>query len=342
VHALENLALCYQAEGNNKRAKELWQRALVYETDDQRKNIIVANYLDLTRTPVEIEKVVDVDTPPTNTRSIRPYGMAVIIGIENYKHTFPAMYKRRDALVFYDYCRKVLGIDNDRRIILSLDDEATLAEIEHIFKINTPEQRSWIEQQLITMDNPKEAEIFIYLGGHGFSDINTRSSYFIPHDVRPGDAGNGIYLQKLFGRLGKLEVKGIYIFVESCFSGESGYKHDSVRHPLLANANIVIPTIKGTAFRNNMVVFSATSGINPSYNSEEFKHGIFTYYLLKGLRGAADDNKDAAITVKELFQYIEKSVSKKALEKYLDQIPEISLPIGQIRNEIENRVLVQF
>jgi len=37
-------------------------------------------------------------------------------------------------------------------------------------------------------------------------------------------------------------------------------------------------------------------------------HGVFTYYLLEGLRGKADLNRDGVIKVDELYTYVSKGV----------------------------------
>ena len=44
----------------------------------------------------------------------------------------------------------------------------------------------------------------------------------------------------------------------------------------------------------------------------ELGHGIFTYYLLQGLNGAADLNKDGIVTVQELYEYVEQQVTQKS------------------------------
>jgi len=44
----------------------------------------------------------------------------------------------------------------------------------------------------------------------------------------------------------------------------------------------------------------------------ELGHGIFTYYLVEGLKGAADLNKDGIVTVQELYEYLEQQVAKKS------------------------------
>ena len=47
--------------------------------------------------------------------------------------------------------------------------------------------------------------------------------------------------------------------------------------------------------------------------------GIFSYYLMKGLEGKADDNQDKQITNGELHAFINKKVSRQA-----NQTPQFS------------------
>jgi uncharacterized caspase-like protein len=44
----------------------------------------------------------------------------------------------------------------------------------------------------------------------------------------------------------------------------------------------------------------------------ELGHGVFTYYLLAGLNGAADLNGDGIVTVQELYEYVERQVTQKS------------------------------
>ena len=41
-------------------------------------------------------------------------------------------------------------------------------------------------------------------------------------------------------------------------------------------------------------------------------HGIFTYYVLEGLKGAADLNRDGIVSLQELYEYVEREASHKA------------------------------
>ena len=44
----------------------------------------------------------------------------------------------------------------------------------------------------------------------------------------------------------------------------------------------------------------------------ELGHGIFTHYLVQGLKGAADSNRDGIVTLQELYEYLEQQVTAKS------------------------------
>ena len=44
----------------------------------------------------------------------------------------------------------------------------------------------------------------------------------------------------------------------------------------------------------------------------ELGHGVFTYYLVQGLQGAADLNRDGIVTLQELYEYVEQQVTRKS------------------------------
>jgi uncharacterized caspase-like protein len=49
-----------------------------------------------------------------------------------------------------------------------------------------------------------------------------------------------------------------------------------------------------------------------SVESRELGHGLFTYYLTEGLKGAADYNMDGLVTVQELSEYVHDNVPRRA------------------------------
>jgi uncharacterized caspase-like protein len=52
----------------------------------------------------------------------------------------------------------------------------------------------------------------------------------------------------------------------------------------------------------------ASAANEVSEEDEKLEHGIFTYYLLEGLKGKADIDEDGLITVDEAYRYVSKRV----------------------------------
>ena len=71
-----------------------------------------------------------------------------------------------------------------------------------------------------------------------------------------------------------------------------------------------------------MTVFYASNVNQLAYEHPDTKNGLFTYFLLKGLKGEAD-NGDKSLTISELYNYVQKNVedTTKALYTDLPQIP---------------------
>ena len=67
---------------------------------------------------------------------------------------------------------------------------------------------------------------------------------------------------------------------------------------------------------------------------QKYKHGIFSYFLMKGLEGNADINKDNKITNGELLSYMDDKISVQASSLGREQNPSLT---GD-----PNRVLVSF
>ena len=73
---------------------------------------------------------------------------------------------------------------------------------------------------------------------------------------------------------------------------------------------------------------TAAAGDQTAKPLEEAKHGMFSYFLMKGMEGDADQNKDNKITAGELHQYVQ-------------QNPTVSDSNPGLQGD-SNRVLVRF
>ena len=99
---------------------------------------------------------------------------------------------------------------------------------------------------------------------------------------------------------------------------------------LIAGIKPIMVVPKSTV-PENFTIFTSSSGAEFSQPLEEAKHGLFSYFLMKGMEGEADSNNDNAITAGELHAYVQKNVIQQSAGS---QTPELQ---GDA-----NRVLVRF
>ena len=103
----------------------------------------------------------------------------------------------------------------------------------------------------------------------------------------------------------------------------------------VTGARPVYIEVSGPAAKGNLSIYSATTGNEISSAWSENMHGLFSYFLMKGLKGDADTNSDEQITVKELGDYIRVNVTETAPLLDREQMP-------QLHTMDEDRVLVEF
>ncbi len=237
--------------------------------------------------------------------------IAIIFGVEQYRNVTSVPYAKRDAAVMRDYAVRVLGVPDDKNhLYYRTDDEVSRNEFEKLFSEN-----GWLSKRV-----DPSTDVIIYYAGHGAPDLKDKSPYLIPSDGDPNyPAQTGFSLNRLYEELGKLNAKSITVFLDACFSGVT---RDNKM--LFADARPIRISIANPALTSDRItVFTASGGEQISSGYPEKKHGLFTYFLLKGLRGDADVNKDKNLTISELERYLIENVPKTAGLLDREQKPEV-------------------
>jgi len=244
--------------------------------------------------------------------------LAVVFGIESYKKVPGASFAKRDAIWIKKYFENVLGIP-EKQIYFKTDTDVTLAVLNMAFG-------GWLEKRI----KKNESNVFIYYAGHGAPDIQKNKAYLIPYDGDPNYAADtGYEMETLYDHLGKLGAASVTVFLDACFSGAN--RNNEM---LLADARPVFMEVDAST-AGNVTVFSATGGKEISSAWPEKKHGLFSYYLMKGIRGDADANKDHQITVGELGDYVKENVSDMAGMLDREQMP-------RLQTMDKSRVLINY
>ena len=253
--------------------------------------------------------------PSTKKVKSNPNALALIVGVADYSRTNAnAVYADKDAQQFYDYARMKLGIPA-KNIKELVNNKADRVEIGLAVQ-------DWIARST----KKDKTDIYIYFAGHGLASDDGKDMYLLPYDGSPRLLkASSIKRQELFNNIQQSNPRSVTVFLDTCYSGTT-----RGTDMLIASRPIAIRALE-QSIPNNFTVFSAAAGDQTSKPLEEAKHGMFSYFLMKGMEGDADANNDNKITARELHAYVEQNVVQQSSGS---QTPELQ---GD-----KDRVLVQF
>ena len=245
---------------------------------------------------------------PLNPRKLKaqanPNAVALIIGVESYLSLPQAQYADSDATHFYDYANQSLGVPPNK-IKLLTDSKASRLEL-------LKAMRSWMRTEV----NGK-SDVYIFFAGHGLASADGSKTYLLPAD---GDRDlldeTSILRDDLIASA--KGAKTITMFLDTCYSG--GTRTNEI---LLADARPISIVPDKSALPSNVTVLAAASGSQLSSTYEAAQQGLFSYWLMKGLEGDADTNKDKKITTGELHEYVARQVGPMAQRRNRQQDPQL-------------------
>lgn len=239
----------------------------------------------------------DVDKDIPQASAANPQTYVLIIANEDYSRSGceDVPFAVNDGKAFREYCIRTLGC---------FDDNIHYAE--NLTAGTMSSSLSWINDLADANSDNEQFRFIFYYAGHGLSDETTKSPYLLPTDV---DANNvteyGLNLGSLLDQLGRLPAKQVTVFLDACFSG------------LGPSGKMLVSGNRGVAIRpkqaepkGNMLVFSATTDTQVAQPYPDKKHGLFTYFLLKGLK-----EKGGNVRLGDLVDYVTNKVKKNSVAK---------------------------
>ncbi len=136
----------------------------------------------------------------------------------------------------------------------------------------------------------------VYLSGHG-EDVNG-TGYFLPMDVADPLVDGGLSLENLFAILNRANAKHRFVIVDAC--------------RVAPKAHFVAALSRYSEESN--IIFTACDSNQWAPEVPRLKHGLFTYFLLKGLRGGSQDRgaagADGTVTVLGLLDYVTRGIEE--------------------------------
>jgi len=221
---------------------------------------------------------------------------AVVIGISQYKTVRSLKYADKDALAFHDYLIKNVGVTPDHMTFLT-NEQATLFNLKR--SLGTDLKRK---------AGPKDT-VIIYYAGHGAPEPDASSpdgdgleKYLIPYDADPQDLyTTGLPMREVETIFHRLSAERVIFITDSCYSGATaGRTFSTVARRATLSDGFLNRLSKG----KGRVVLTASRAGEVSEERDDLGHGVFTYYLLEGLKGKADVDGDSIVTVDEAYSYL--------------------------------------
>ena len=212
---------------------------------------------------------------------VNPRHWTVVIGVDAYPSPFQSLkYAADDA-------KAVAQVFQDAGANVTLMTPDSLIQ---------PTKANMIEQlqrhaQLEAVDL-----LTVYLSGHG-EDVNG-TGYFLPMDVTDPLVDSGVSLEDLFAILNSANAKHRFVIVDAC--------------RVAPKAHFVAALSRYSEESN--IIFTACDSNQWAPEVPRLKHGLFTYFLLKGLRGDPQDRgaagPDGTVTVLGLLDYVTRGIEE--------------------------------
>ena len=257
-------------------------RGIMYYRDGRILTALWEKGLPVQKIFEETQKPNAATKPPSGKPTSDVKIWAVVIGAAQYNHLVSLRFTDDDAYLVYAFLRSPEGgAVPESQIRLLIDEDATRSGI--LSAMNTLYQKA--------DDNDV---IFFYFSGHGIEGS------FLPVDY--DGYNNGIQHEELKNIIEKSRAKHKIIIADACHAGSIGNPRTPVHLELEKFYRAFVSTKGGTA------LFMSSKSEEYSLEDNGLRSGVFSHFLIKGLKGPADQDHNNLITIKEAFDYVQRNV----------------------------------
>jgi hypothetical protein len=227
---------------------------------------------------------------------------AVVVGINDYPRIRKLKYAVNDAKAFYDLLVETNQIPAEN-VFLMINGQANLKQL-----------RSTLGTRLKNKAG-KDDMVMIYFAGHGATERDMMSpdgdgleKYLLPYDADPNDLyASALPMREIAHIFHRIRSERLIFIADACYSGASGGRTVSITG---VRANLSDVFLERIAGGKGKIIITASSANEVSVEKDELRHGVFTYYMVEGLRGRADSDQDGLITVDEAYRYVSDKVTR--------------------------------
>jgi len=241
----------------------------------------------------------DIDQVPAQASVTRqPETSLISIGLSTYanQQIQPRKYASHDAETVSKYFQTLGGVPSSNISVLT-DRKATHSQIEKALL-------EWLPTRSM-----KDGIVIVYFSGHAMVSPSGEIM-LVPYDG--AKTATTLYrlksLESVFAKLNPRQA----ILV---FEGKLSQIQDGPKTTV---------TPQWDLHGDKAIRLIAVEGLGKGLDDDAHRHGLFTYYLLRGLRGEADTNHDGKVTLGEIGGFVRQKVAWASKSKFRSvQRPQI-------------------
>jgi uncharacterized caspase-like protein len=178
----------------------------------------------------------------------------------------------------------------------------------------------WALGTFLARSARKDDTVLVFFAGHGAPEVDPRglerdglAKYLVPSDADPDDLYTTALpmdeIQTIFNRI---EAERMIVFLDACYSGAAGGRTFTSGKMRTRDVGLDDLFLERLTRAKGRAIITASRPNEVSIELRELGHGLFTYYLVQGLQGAGDLNRDGIVSLQELYEYVEQQVSQKS------------------------------
>lgn len=224
---------------------------------------------------------------------------AVLIGIGSHdKEIKPIRHANNNIQSMREYLIEDLGVP-EKNVTVLMDQKATLAQIKKVLGIELSKKAG------------KEDQVIIYYAGRGLPEEDPSSldedgyeKYLIPYDADPEYLySTALHMDELSKIFRRIKAERLIFIADTSFARTGDGKP-------IRDLTISEKFWERILHGKGRIILASSKPTELSQELDDLKHGVFTYYLLEGMKGKADLDGDGLVDIDEVYLYTTKKVTE--------------------------------
>lgn len=248
-------------------------------------------------------------TPASPTSSPDVKIWAVVTGVAQYQHMPVLKYTDDDAYQVYAFLKSPEGgALPENQVRLLVDEDATRHNILNAMR------------DILLRADENDVVLF-YFSGHGLEGC------FLPFDY--DGLNNKLMHEDIIGLISQSRARHKLVIADACHSGSLLAMRSGPIDASLARFYQAFENSSG-----GLALMLSSKGEEYSLEDGGLRSGVFSHYLIRGLKGTADFDSNKIVTIGELYTFVQQKVqtyTARAQNPILKGQFDYNMPIGMIR-----------